>query len=366
MLNFSPAPWTLALHTVKKPRAGLSYRLLDAAGDTVAQWQVPHGEARRKAPANAFLIKAAPDLLAVCERLAASASYWSEYDVPVGIVDELKAAILKARGGHVPDEAAAVDTELAESADAEQAIVQALRQRVKELEDMLYGIGAGGVGPKAPVTSPAGVEARPIVEPIQVTTLGIPPGWRCVPDEPNEAMKQARRGCSRRKEVWTAMLDAAPRLPQVAEAPVAWLRTRVNVEESGDWEVCKANEPGAMAVYRGSPVVHQTPAAWLATYQSRAGEQQVYATTSREVAVDTDEKGDPQPLFLAPQIKELTEARVQELLLAQGVALAGPAGLTTAVCAAMQAMFAEMQVIPRVQVDATASLDAERRVGVHQ
>jgi hypothetical protein len=47
---------------------------------------------------DARLIAAAPDLLTVCKELAASAAYWSEYDVPLGIVDRLKAAIAKAEG----------------------------------------------------------------------------------------------------------------------------------------------------------------------------------------------------------------------------------------------------------------------------
>lgn len=47
---------------------------------------------------DARLISAAPDLLAVVEELIESASYWSEYDVPVGIVDRMKAAVQKARG----------------------------------------------------------------------------------------------------------------------------------------------------------------------------------------------------------------------------------------------------------------------------
>ena len=41
---------------------------------------------------------AAPDLLSVCKELAAPAAYWSDYDVPVGIVDRLNAAIAKAEG----------------------------------------------------------------------------------------------------------------------------------------------------------------------------------------------------------------------------------------------------------------------------
>lgn len=48
--------------------------------------------------ADATLIAAAPDLLAVCQELEESASYWSEYDVPVGIFHRLKKAITKATG----------------------------------------------------------------------------------------------------------------------------------------------------------------------------------------------------------------------------------------------------------------------------
>lgn len=44
------------------------------------------------------LANAAPDLLAVCEELVESAYYWSEYSVPIGIVDRLNAAIAKAGG----------------------------------------------------------------------------------------------------------------------------------------------------------------------------------------------------------------------------------------------------------------------------
>jgi hypothetical protein len=44
------------------------------------------------------LLTNAPELLKICEELAGSAEYWSEYSVPLGIVDRLNAAIAKAGG----------------------------------------------------------------------------------------------------------------------------------------------------------------------------------------------------------------------------------------------------------------------------
>ena len=48
--------------------------------------------------ANARLISAAPDLLSVVKELEESANYWSEYDVPIGIVERIRAALAKADG----------------------------------------------------------------------------------------------------------------------------------------------------------------------------------------------------------------------------------------------------------------------------
>ena len=44
------------------------------------------------------LFAAAPDMLDVLEELNECASYWSQYDVPVGIHDRIKSAIAKAKG----------------------------------------------------------------------------------------------------------------------------------------------------------------------------------------------------------------------------------------------------------------------------
>jgi hypothetical protein len=49
--------------------------------------------------ADARLIAAAPEMLAVLSELSESAAYWSEYDVPLGIVDRINSAIAKATGG---------------------------------------------------------------------------------------------------------------------------------------------------------------------------------------------------------------------------------------------------------------------------
>lgn len=50
-----------------------------------------------EAHANARLAAAAPEMLDVLERLEESSEYWSEYDVPIGIVAEIKAVLKKAR-----------------------------------------------------------------------------------------------------------------------------------------------------------------------------------------------------------------------------------------------------------------------------
>ena len=48
--------------------------------------------------ANARLIAASPTMLAVLQELEESAGYWSEYDVPLGIVDRIRQVIKDATG----------------------------------------------------------------------------------------------------------------------------------------------------------------------------------------------------------------------------------------------------------------------------
>lgn len=52
--------------------------------------------------ANARLIAAAPDMLQVLQELEESSEYWSEYFVPLGIVERIHAAIAKATGPKEP------------------------------------------------------------------------------------------------------------------------------------------------------------------------------------------------------------------------------------------------------------------------
>ena len=66
-----------------------------AAADCILEWSSIE---ECEQIANARLIAAAPDLLSICQELEESADYWSEYDVPIGIVHRLRAAIAKATG----------------------------------------------------------------------------------------------------------------------------------------------------------------------------------------------------------------------------------------------------------------------------
>jgi hypothetical protein len=57
-----------------------------------------YGQATEEGKANAKLLCAAPDMLKILLELQESASYWSEYDVPLGIVERINSTINKALG----------------------------------------------------------------------------------------------------------------------------------------------------------------------------------------------------------------------------------------------------------------------------
>ena len=85
MANHTPGPWKARMNC--DIMAG--ERLV---ADCMTGWL-------RDDRANARLVAAAPEMLDVLIELQECAQYWSEYDVPIGIVDRLNAIIEKAKGG---------------------------------------------------------------------------------------------------------------------------------------------------------------------------------------------------------------------------------------------------------------------------
>lgn len=60
--------------------------------------ELEDGPQLAEAFANARLMAKSPALLSICEELLESAEYWSEYFVPLGIVDRLRDAVRDAKG----------------------------------------------------------------------------------------------------------------------------------------------------------------------------------------------------------------------------------------------------------------------------
>ena len=94
MANHTPGPWvSLPTYVGKDGYSKGGYEVKTVAGESVTGWgRVTQTEA------NARLIAAAPEMLEVLIELQESAQYWSEYDVPIGIVDRLNVVISKAKG----------------------------------------------------------------------------------------------------------------------------------------------------------------------------------------------------------------------------------------------------------------------------
>ena len=102
----TPGPWIYARefgpNITEQPRITTIARCADFVIGLECDY--PGGDYRNGDPsgdeeADARLIAASPDMLSVLQELKESASYWSEYDVPLGIVDRINAAIAKATGG---------------------------------------------------------------------------------------------------------------------------------------------------------------------------------------------------------------------------------------------------------------------------
>ena len=92
MSKHTPGPWNIGTKN--------GARVWSENGETlIADADASESLRKEIKKANARLIAAAPDLLAIVKELQESVSYWSEYDVPLGIVDRINTAIAKATGG---------------------------------------------------------------------------------------------------------------------------------------------------------------------------------------------------------------------------------------------------------------------------
>ncbi len=89
----TPGPWVACGYWVEHP----DHRQNDICNCDPASMQ-QQGRSDAEIRANTVMISAAPDMLQVLQELEESAAYWSEYDVPVGIVERIRAAIAKATG----------------------------------------------------------------------------------------------------------------------------------------------------------------------------------------------------------------------------------------------------------------------------
>ena len=92
MANHTPGPWYVKRNGVRSPvnsEDGRHIAMINYNPMTIPD---------EMHEANARLIAAAPEMLEVLIDLQESAQYWSEYDVPIGIVDRLNAVISKAKG----------------------------------------------------------------------------------------------------------------------------------------------------------------------------------------------------------------------------------------------------------------------------
>lgn len=95
MTKHTPGPW-------RTKREGFSTVYVEARIDGGLIQEVaacgPTEAGRDQQEANARLICEAPGMLKLLQELQQSASYWSEYDVPLGIVDRINTAIARATG----------------------------------------------------------------------------------------------------------------------------------------------------------------------------------------------------------------------------------------------------------------------------
>ena len=82
--KFTPGPWETVDHD------GFGVNVWNVAGNKCI--------AERCRDSDARLIASAPDMYEALKELEDSISYWSDYEVPIGIVDRISAALAKADG----------------------------------------------------------------------------------------------------------------------------------------------------------------------------------------------------------------------------------------------------------------------------
>ena len=88
----TPGPWKIGF-----VGSDLGWNVIDDnGGDIIGMEGFWRGDGTDKA--NAVLCAAAPEMLDMLIELQQCAQYWSEYDVPLGIVDRLNMVIEKAKG----------------------------------------------------------------------------------------------------------------------------------------------------------------------------------------------------------------------------------------------------------------------------
>jgi hypothetical protein len=95
----TPGPWSYNISPLKSYHRVPEISICNADGqEFIRQSYDTYSDQAMLLEGDACLIAAAPDMLEVLEELDECASYWSQYDVPIGIHDRIKRAIAKAKG----------------------------------------------------------------------------------------------------------------------------------------------------------------------------------------------------------------------------------------------------------------------------
>ena len=96
--NFTPGPWSVEF---TKTRNWIGQLKENGKCDSIVvsiSTDGFHDKAKEVADANAKLIAAAPDMYEALEACNEAMAYMSEYDIPLTLPDQVKAALAKARG----------------------------------------------------------------------------------------------------------------------------------------------------------------------------------------------------------------------------------------------------------------------------